>query len=297
MSHLQRAAANDPHAGAVFRKLQTAAREAGAAERRKITTDEYLVRHALESFLARLNQTPHGQDFVLKGGILLAAYGIRRPTKDVDAEAVSTDVTPENLTQVAKDVATVRAQDGVVFDTETITVEEIREDAEYTGLRLRVKVYIATAVQTVAWDVSTGDPIVPQARMLEVPRVLGSPVKLLGYAPETILAEKGVTILQRGTTSTRWRDYVDIVAVSRAYPLDDEELVRAVKAVAAHRRVALQRAAPLLVGYGALGQRKWEAWRTKAGVSALCEDSLDDQLRLVCEIMDPVLETASNRPA
>lgn len=297
MSHLQRAAARDPHAGAVFRKLQTAAREAGSAEGRKITTDEYLVRHALESFLARLNQTPHAQDFELKGGILLAAYGIRRPTKDVDAEAVSTDVTPANLTQVVKDVATVRAQDGVVFDTETITVEEIREDAEYTGLRLRVKVYIATAVQTVAWDVSTGDPIVPQARMIEVPRVLGSPVKLLGYAPETILAEKGVTILQRGTTSTRWRDYVDIVAVGRAYPLDDEELVRAVKAVAAHRRVALQRAAPLLVGYGALAQRKWEAWRTKAGVSALCEESLDDQLRLVCEIMDPVFETASNRPA
>ncbi len=141
-----------------------------------------------------MNQTPHGQAFVLEGGILLAAYGIGRPTKDVDAEAVATDLTIKNLMQIVKDVGSVQAMDRVVFDTDTIAVEKIREDAEYSGLRLGVKVYIATAKQTVAWDVSAGDPIVPQARMIEVPRVLGDPIALLGYAPETIIAEKGVTI-------------------------------------------------------------------------------------------------------
>jgi hypothetical protein len=290
---LQQTAAQDPAAGAVFRKLQKTARDAGDAEGRTIPTEEYLVRHALESFLARLNQTPHGQDFVLKGGILLAAYGIRRPTKDVDAEAVAAELTTENLTRIVMDVAAVQAADGVVFDTDTITVEEIREDAEYTGLRMRVKAYIATAVQTVAWDVSAGDPIVPQARMIEVPRVLGSPIELLGYAPETIVAEKGVTILQRGTTSTRWRDYVDIVQVGRNYQLDHDELVRAVTAVAKYRDVALEPAAPMLEGYGAVAQRKWEAWRKKAGVEALCEEDLDEQMRLVCAIVDPAFAAAA----
>lgn len=292
MSTLQRTAAQDP-AAAVFRKLQKAAQEAGEVEGRKIPTEEYLVRHALESFLARLIQTPHGQDFVLKGGILLAAYGIRRPTKDVDAEAVATDLTTENLTRIVKDVAAVQAADGMVFDTATIAVEEIREDAEYTGMRMKVKVYIATAIQTVAWDVSAGDPIVPRPRMIEVPRVLGSPIELLGYAPETIVAEKGVTILQRGTTSTRWRDYVDIAQVGSNYQLDHDELARAVTAVAEYRNVVLEPAAPLLVGYGTLAQRKWEAWRKKAGVAGLCEESLDDQMRLVCAIVDPVFEAAA----
>ena len=45
----------------------------------------------LESFLDRLTRTRHAQDFVLKGGILLASYGVRRPTKDLDAEAISAD--------------------------------------------------------------------------------------------------------------------------------------------------------------------------------------------------------------
>ncbi|MFT4216320.1 MAG: nucleotidyl transferase AbiEii/AbiGii toxin family protein, partial [Micropruina sp.] len=47
-----------------------------------------------------------------------------------------------------------------------------------------------------------------------IDRVLGDPIELLGYAPETTIAEKGVTILERGITS-RWRDYVDIVQLAR----------------------------------------------------------------------------------
>ena len=52
-----------------------------------VATGELVTRHALESFLDRLVRTRHGNDFVLKGGILLACYGVRRPTKDVDSEA------------------------------------------------------------------------------------------------------------------------------------------------------------------------------------------------------------------
>ncbi len=58
-----------------------------------VATGELVTRHALESFLDRLQRTQHGQDFVLKGGILLTGYGIRRPTKDVDSQAISASVT------------------------------------------------------------------------------------------------------------------------------------------------------------------------------------------------------------
>ena len=53
-----------------------------------------MTRHVLESFLDRLNSTEHAQDFVLKCGIPLAAYGARRPTKTIDTDTVSTDVIP-----------------------------------------------------------------------------------------------------------------------------------------------------------------------------------------------------------
>jgi len=94
----------------------------------------------------------------VKGGILLAVYGVRRPTKDVDAEATSSSVTPEHIELVVRDVAAVPADDGVEFDLATMNVEVIRDQAEYPGLRMRVKAKIGAYGVTVAWDISTGDP-------------------------------------------------------------------------------------------------------------------------------------------
>ena len=81
----------------VFKMLQSKARSAASKTSGHTPTQEYLIRHLLESFLDRLNRSNHGNDFVLKGGVLLSAYGVRRPTKDVDANAISADVTAPNL--------------------------------------------------------------------------------------------------------------------------------------------------------------------------------------------------------
>ena len=66
----------------------------------------------------------------------------RRPTKDIDAEAISVDVSPRHLKDVVIDVAAVDIDDGVEFHPATTTVVEIRDDTEYPGLRLKVTSYI-----------------------------------------------------------------------------------------------------------------------------------------------------------
>ena len=181
----------------------------------------------------------------------MAAYGVRRPTKDTDSNAIGTDVNAEHLAQVVADIAAIDVNDGLVFDADTISVQEIREQAAYPGLRVRVAVSIGPWNGVAAWDVSTGDPIVPPPRQVTIHRILGEPITLLGYAPETSIAEKGVTILERGITSTRWRDYVDIVALARG-GIDADELLGSARAVARHRGVTLEPVAPHLAGYGAV---------------------------------------------
>jgi hypothetical protein len=105
---------------------------------------------------------------------------------------------------VVRDIGAVDTDDGVVFDTGAISVQEIREQADYPGLRVRVKASIGPWTGTAAWDVSTGDPIIPAPRRVRIERVLGDPIELLGYAPETSIAEKGVTRLRSSSlTSTR----------------------------------------------------------------------------------------------
>ena len=275
------------NADEIYREIQKVARADAVRLGIPVPTQEYLTRHALESFLDRLGRSPHAPDFVLKGGLLLGAYGVRRPTKDVDSNATSADTTPAHLEQVIRDVANVVVDDGVTFDLNSISFIEILDGAEYPGVRLRVKVTISTWKGTVSWDVSTGDPIVPAPRKITLDRILGEPITLNGYVPESTVAEKGVTILERGITSTRWRDYVDIVTLGDA-GLDRDELTQAVRAVAACRGVELRAIGPVVAGYGALSQAKWAAWRRKEGLAAACEENLDDQMVRIAAILDPV---------
>ncbi|GAA1144729.1 nucleotidyl transferase AbiEii/AbiGii toxin family protein [Ornithinicoccus hortensis] len=183
----------------VFRRIQSAARSAAAKTRVGPPTQEYLIRHTLESFLDRLTRTAHADDFVLKGGILLAAYGVRRPTKDADVNAIGADITADHLIAVVHDIVAIEADDGVAFDLDSVSVQEIREHADYPGFRVRVGASIGPWKGTAAWDVSSGDPIVPAPRKVCIDRVVGDPIVLLGYASETTIAEKGVTILERGS--------------------------------------------------------------------------------------------------
>jgi len=68
-------------------------------------SDEYLRLYALEGFLLRLATSASSQDFVLKGGVLLAAYQLRRPTADIDFAALNTSNDVETVKSMIVTVA------------------------------------------------------------------------------------------------------------------------------------------------------------------------------------------------
>jgi len=82
-------------------------------------------------------------------------------------------VPPEHITQVVRDIAAVTVDAGVSFDLDSITVAQIREAVQYPGCRIRVSASIGSQRIVIAWDISTGDPVVPPPRRVKVPRVLG----------------------------------------------------------------------------------------------------------------------------
>ena len=65
-------------AGRAYLDLHRQARQ----DRRPV--DELMQLYVMECFLARLATSRFADQFVLKGGVLLAAFGERRPTRDVD---------------------------------------------------------------------------------------------------------------------------------------------------------------------------------------------------------------------
>ena len=60
------------------------------ARREGRPADELLTLYVLERFLYRLSVSAHRDRLVLKGGMLLSAFGRRRPTRDIDLLAKAT---------------------------------------------------------------------------------------------------------------------------------------------------------------------------------------------------------------
>jgi Nucleotidyl transferase AbiEii toxin, Type IV TA system len=248
-------------AGRAYLDLRAKARTEGRA------TEELLVLYALEGFLARLQASGHSDDFVLKGGVLLAAFGTRRATRDVDLAGRQMDNDSQRVLRVIRDIASTdlpRDSDGLVFDANHATAEVIRDDDEYSGVRVSLGVRLATSRMRFHVDVNIGDPIWPAPERVEVPRLLGGDaIELAGYPLQMVYAEKIVTAVQRGVVNTRWRDFGDVWTLSGQHDIPGQLLQDAIAQVAQHRRADVAPLPELLDGYPAIAQAKWAAWRRK----------------------------------
>jgi hypothetical protein len=117
-------------AGRAYLDLRKKARQ----DRRLV--DELMQLYVLESFLARLAATRFADRFGLKDGVLLAAFGQRRPTRDIDLQAQDLDNDPGAIRAAIVEIATVGLDDGVIFEVETATAEVIRGEDRYQGVRV-----------------------------------------------------------------------------------------------------------------------------------------------------------------
>jgi hypothetical protein len=272
--------------GAIYLDIQNKARKD------KRPTDELLVLYTLEGFLARLANSTYADVLVLKGGVLMAAYAARRPTRDVDLQARDLSNDANHVLGLVRTIATIAAQDGLVFDAAGATAEVIRDDDEYTGVRVSLKARLATAKITFHVDVNVGDPITPEPQTVQLPRLLGGSVELRGYPLPMVHAEKIITAVSRGTANTRWRDFGDIYILARAHPVDAVELAQSIATVAAHRQVALAQLADALDGYAELAQARWASWRRRQKREEDLPASFAEVLDTVAAFADPVLSDA-----
>jgi predicted nucleotidyltransferase component of viral defense system len=207
--------------------LQRLARQQGR------DTQELLTLYALEGLLARLAASDHREQLVIKGGMLLAAFAQRRPTRDLDLHAQQLESDVDTVRDLIADVAALDLDDGLDFDTSGATAQVIREDDQYSGVRVTLTVDLHTAKLSVKVDVNVGDPIWPAPEYVALPRLLTDESLILrGYPLHMVLAEKLVTAIDRGTANTRWRDFADIYLLSRHLPVAGSDLVEATLRVA-----------------------------------------------------------------
>lgn len=273
--------------GTVFHELRSMARH----ENRPL--EELLAFHVLDGFLARLAVSGERDRFVLKGGVLLAAFTLRRPTRDVDLMAEDLDNDVAIILGVVRAIAQLPYNDGVAFETSGATAEVIRDQEEYSGVRVSMVATVATARVSFHVDVNVGDPISPAPMEISLPRVLGEPIELRGYPMAMVHAEKLVTAVSRGTVNTRWRDFGDVYSLAGRHAIDGDQLTASLRSVAGHRQVDLLPLSEVLEGYADIAQGRYATWRFKRNRQDLPEE-FQLVLDQVTAFADPALEGLSS---
>ena len=133
----------------------------------------------LERFLYRLSISRSRDSFLLKGALLFFARAepearpFTRPTKDIDLEALAMEPDLDGLRRIVAVIAAIAApEDGVRFDPESVSVESIREDDRYGGLRVHLDAYLGKARDRIQIDVGFGDAVTPGPVVLTYPTFL-----------------------------------------------------------------------------------------------------------------------------
>ena len=225
-----------------------------------------LIRYALERFLYRLSMTQHRDRFVLKGAMLMATWFANpfRPTQDVDFLGFG-DPDPDSMLGVFRDICALEIDDGVIFDINALTIDRVRDELEYGGLRIKTTAMIAAARIRIVADIGFGDAIEPGLVELEMPVLLDQPVpRLHSYQRETVIAEKFQAMVMLGRANTRMKDFYDIWALSHAYKFEGDDLARAIAATFKRRRTAIPAERPDALTEAFANdpakQRQWEAF-------------------------------------
>ena len=99
--------------------------------------------YMMERFLERISLSEYKNQFILKGGMLVAAMvGLdARATMDLDATIKGTNVSVEDVEMIISQIISIPLDDGVSFRIKRIS--EIMEEADYPGVRVSMETKVA----------------------------------------------------------------------------------------------------------------------------------------------------------
>lgn len=239
------------------------------AKEHRIAPQVALQNIMFERFLRRLAHSEYKDNFILKGGVLIAAIvGLDyRSTMDIDTTLRRFPMNEKKLAEAFQAIAARDERDDTHF--QVVRVAPIRPDDDYGGLRISLRAESGRILVPFSIDVSTGDAITPHPVETDIPVLFDDlpPIRIWSYNIETVVAEKLETIISRGVLSTRPRDFYDVYILTRTCPIQTEILKRALLSTAEHRKSERNiRQWKITLGElscSSIQQQYWESYRGK----------------------------------
>jgi hypothetical protein len=247
---------------------------------------EVLQYFAMERFLYRLAQSRHADKFVL----MFTAWGApaSRPTRDIDLLARMKNTVDPAVAVVRAVCGQAVEPDGLVFDASSVAGVTIKEDADYSGVRITFVATLQNARVAMQIDMGFGDVVTPAAAKTDYPALLGfAAPQLLTYPRETVVAEKFEATTKLGVLNTRMKDFYDLWLLSRQFDFDGTTLATAVQRTFAQRKTAVVGSPTALTaafGGDRSKQTQWQAFLRKCKL-----DGTPTTLLAVIDVLVPFL--------
>lgn len=261
-----------------------------------------LIQYAVERLLYRLSRSTHIDRFLLKGAMLFSLWSKEpfRATRDVDFLGQGDGTVSSMHTAFAEICGTEVENDGLEFLADSIQGEEIRDDQEYRGVRLRLEARLAGARVPIQIDIGFGDAVVPPPEVVEYPVMLDLPApRLRAYPREVVVAEKFQAMVVLGIANSRMKDFFDLWMLASTFEFAGPRLSQSIKATFDRRKTPLPSDLPLALTqefYNDPGkQAQWNAFLRK-GRLKIQERDFGKVTSLLQEfLMPPTLALANGR--
>jgi len=258
-----------------------------------------LRQYVQERFLFRLSKSIHKNNFILKGALLFLAHDISnlRPTRDIDFLGDSISNKIETLEELVKDILKVKYNDGVIFDVESIEADNIVDNGDYHGIRVKFYGYLESTRVRTQIDVGFGDKIVEGPVNIDFPVLLDfDRPKLKAYSIESAIAEKFEAIVSISRTTSRMKDFYDIIYFAEFYQFRIHSLKEAIQTTFTNRGTNLLNKDYVLSDEfkdDKVKQDMWIAFLNRTGLKS--NDTFSDIISKLSAFFEPLFKSKEEK--
>ena len=260
----------------------------------KKTMQDKIVMYGLERTIYRLSISEYAERFTLKGGIFLYALfngDYTRATTDIDllAQCISNDT--EEMKKVFKEIFSIKCDDALRFDLNTLDVIYITEFKEYHGVKVSILGYLDKTKVPISIDIGFGDIVYPERMKMDFPVLLDMDIpKVYAYSINSVVAEKFEAFVSLGLANSRYKDFYDIYVLSDRYNFDGKELTNAIKETFNHRGTSFDDIVAFEDGFADDETRlmRWNSFVKKK--KALIKLGFEETVQLLKILLFPIVD-------
>lgn len=256
---------------------------------------ELLQYYAMERFLYRLSNSQYQDHFILKGALMLRVWDspMTRPTRDIDLLG-KFDNSIEAIIQVIAEICQLNTfpDDGLHFDIKSIEGIQIKEDADYEGVRVRFLAYLDNAKINMQIDIGFGDAVYPAPEIIAYPTLLDLPAPTpLSYSKETAIAEKFEAMVKLGELNSRMKDFYDVWLLARQFEFQGNTLQKAITKTFIQRHTKLPTTINAFTDDFANAKgMQWKAFRNKLSIETTPQH-LSEVTTLLDNFLKPIVQS------